>query len=96
MMTLVSGSLDCTVRLWDLRTCTCTSILTGTRVVVVVVVYINYFFLFFGCFWVRSIKFIHFFFLILTKTDVYPIGNVTVTLDGLRIISRSMNPKNGK
>ena len=29
MLTLVSGSLDCTVRTWDLRTCTCTSILTG-------------------------------------------------------------------
>ena len=59
--------------------------------------------LYFFVFWVfcvlgvvRSIKCIHFFFLILTKTDVYPIGNVTVTLDGLRIISRSMNPKNGK
>ena len=28
MMTLVSGSLDCTVRVWNLRTCTCTCILT--------------------------------------------------------------------
>ena len=26
---IVSGSLDCTIRIWDLRSCTCTAVLTG-------------------------------------------------------------------